>query len=110
MDLSSRVKKRIKELMAQKGWSVYDLSQKSDLTEACIRNWYTKRNYTPSLEAVEKICKAFGISVAELVREDTEDLIAVDSEKKALLKEWSGLDEKQKQVVRMQMELFLNKS
>lgn len=109
MDLSGRVKKRIKELMDQRAWSVYDLSQKSDLTEACIRNWYTKRNYTPSLEAIEKICKAFEISVAELVRDETEDSIVVDAEKKELLKNWSNLETKQKKVVCMQIETFLNK-
>lgn len=109
MDLSGRVKKRIKELMDQRAWSVYDLSQKSDLTEACIRNWYTKRNYTPSLEAIEKICKAFEISVAELVRDETEDSIVVDAEKKELLKNWSNLETKQKKVVCMQIEKFLNK-
>ena len=47
--------------MEKKGLSVYELAKKADLTEACIRNWYTKRNYTPSLEAIEKICCALDI-------------------------------------------------
>lgn len=61
MNLVERVKFRIKELIEIKRISIYELAEKSDLTEACIRNWYTKRNYTPSLEAIEKICRAFDI-------------------------------------------------
>ncbi len=61
-DLVARVKDKIKELIVQHNISIYDLAQKSDLTEACIRNWFTKRNYTPSLEAIEKISKAFRIA------------------------------------------------
>lgn len=65
-DLVARVKDKIKELIVQHNISIYDLAQKSDLTEACIRNWFTKRNYTPSLEAIEKISKAFRIAPFEL--------------------------------------------
>lgn len=68
MGLVDRVKIKIKELIESKGLSIYELAEKADLTEACIRNWYTKRNYTPSLEAIEKICFALGITEAELVR------------------------------------------
>lgn len=41
MGLVERVKIRIKELIASKGLSIYELAEKADLTEACIRNWYT---------------------------------------------------------------------
>lgn len=68
-DLVARVKDKIKELIVQHNISIYDLAQKSDLTEACIRNWFTKRNYTPSLEAIEKISKAFRIAPFDVMRQ-----------------------------------------
>jgi len=108
MDLVTRVKIRIKELIEQKGLSIYEVAEKADLTEACIRNWYTKRNYTPSLEAVEKICHALDISEAELVMDDTSELIPVTGEEKELIKNWIRLDERQKKVILMQMDAFLN--
>jgi transcriptional regulator with XRE-family HTH domain len=70
--LVSRVKDKIKKLIESRNVTVYELAQKSDLTEACIRNWFTKRNYTPSLEALEKISKAFQIEPFELLCEDAE--------------------------------------
>lgn len=109
MNLVERVKLRIKELIEIKRISIYELAEKADLTEACIRNWYTKRNYTPSLEAIEKICRAFDISESELVRRDDEELVPMIEKEKLLLKNWLLLDEKQRNLILMQMDAFLCK-
>lgn len=109
MNLVERVKFRIKELIEIKRISIYELAEKSDLTEACIRNWYTKRNYTPSLEAREKICRAFDISESELVRRDDEELVPMTEKEKLLLKNWLLLDEKQRNLILMQIDAFLCK-
>ena len=108
MGLVERIKARIKDIIEQKGISIYNLAANADLTEACIRNWYTKRNYTPSLEAIEKICKALDISVAELVCEDDEEMMPVTETERALLQNWIKLEEKQKKVILIQMDAFLN--
>lgn len=109
MNLVERVKFRIKELIEIKRISIYELAEKSNLTEACIRNWYTKRNYTPSLEAIEKICRAFDISESELVRRDDEELVPMTEKEKLLLKNWLLLDEKQRNLILMQIDAFLCK-
>ena len=109
MNLVERVKFRIKELIEIKRISIYELAEKSDLTEACIRNWYTKQNYTPSLEAIEKICRAFDISESELVRRDDEELVPMTEKEKLLLKNWLLLDEKQRNLILMQIDAFLCK-
>lgn len=109
MNLVERVKFRIKELIEIKRISIYELAEKADLTEACIRNWYTKRNYTPSLEAIEKICRAFDISESELVRRDDEELVPMTEKEKLLSKNWLLLDEKQRNLILMQIDAFLCK-
>ena len=109
MSLVKRVKLKIKELIEIKKISIYELAEKADLTEACIRNWYTKRNYTPSLEAIEKICRAFDIPESELVRRDDEELIPMTEKEKQLLKNWLLLDEKQRNLILMQIDAFLCK-
>lgn len=108
MGLVERVKIRIKELIASKGLSIYELAEKADLTEACIRNWYTKRNYTPSLEAIEKICCALEITEAELVRREEEELVPITAKEKQLIKNWLMLDEKKRSLILMQIEAFLS--
>ena len=106
--LVQRVKTKIKELIEKKGMSIYEVAKKSDLTEACIRNWYTKRNYTPSLEAIEKICNTFNITEAELMLREDEDLVAVSEEERDLLKGWLMLNDSQKKLVKMQIDAFLD--
>ena len=106
--LVQRVKTKIKELIEKKGMSIYEVAKKSDLTEACIRNWYTKRNYTPSLEAIEKICNTFNITEAELMLMEDEELVSVGEEERDLLKGWLLLSDSQKKLVKMQIDAFLD--
>lgn len=105
--LVSKVKERIKKLIAARNMSMYDLAQKADLTEACIRNWFTKRNYTPSLEALEKISKAFGIFPFELLCDD-EDIISATPENKEFMNKFKSLTKKQKNAILIMIESYEN--
>lgn len=107
MDLSNRVKLHIKEIVEKRHVSIYELSNKADLTEACIRNWYTKRNYTPSLKAIEKISEALNIPVTEIVKDDEAEMVALTKEQKQLLEKWTLLGDKQKKLIQLQIEAFL---
>lgn len=109
MDTVSKVKWKIKELLIQKDMSIYELAAKAEITDACIRNWYTKRNYNPSLVAIIKICNALDISVAELFRDEKDELISVGKEEKQLLFNWAVLSDKQKSAVKVMIETFIDK-
>ena len=109
MDGIAKVKWRIKDYMSQKEISIYELAKKADLTEACIRNWYTKRSYTPSLEAIIKVSKALDVPVADLFREDDNEQIYVTKEERELLMDWAILNEKQKCAVRSVIDSFMDK-
>ncbi len=109
MDCILRIKWKIKDLLGQKGMSYYELSNKAELTGACISNWYSKRNYTPSLEAIIKVCKVLDISLSELFKDEDQEFVCVGNEEKDLFNKWSGLSEKQKKSVLMQMDAFLEK-
>lgn len=109
MDGVSEVKWRIKDYMEQKEISIYELAKKADLTEACIRNWYTKRSYTPSLEAIIKVSKALEVPVADFFREAGDEQFYVNKEEKELLADWSLLNEKQKSAVKSVIDGFISK-
>lgn len=101
------VKNKLRKLMKDRKLSFYKLAQMADLTEACIRNWYGTRNYTPSLEALDKICVALGITMSELFCFE-EDMIPVNSEMKDLYDMWLKLDNDQREAVKVHMESYLN--
>ncbi len=109
MDYIKQIKWRIKEILIQKNISIYQLANKTDLSGACIRNWYSKRNYTPSLEAMIKVCEVLEISPVELFREDTDEMVYVNRQEKELLSQWAVLNEKQKKAVTAQIEAYIDK-
>lgn len=109
MDGIAKVKWRIKDYMSQKEISIYELAKKADLTEACIRNWYTKRGYTPSLEAIIKVSNALEVPVADFFREDGDEQVYVTKEEKELLMDWNMLNDKQKFAVKSVVDSFINK-
>ena len=55
---------KIKQLLAQRGWTAYRLSKNSCLAESTITN-ILKRNTVPSIPTLEAICKGFGITISQ---------------------------------------------
>ncbi|MDE5896395.1 MAG: helix-turn-helix transcriptional regulator [Clostridia bacterium] len=96
--LVANVKNKIKELLDIRKMSIYDLASRSELTEACIRNWFTVRNYTPSLEAIEKVSKALGVQPFELLCDDT-NVIAATPENQSFLTQFRNLTITQKKAI-----------
>lgn len=81
----TRIKEKILELANKKNLSIYQLANLSDVSDACIRNWYSKRNYVPSLDALEKICQTLGISLVQLFVDKDDYIYPVDKEIKSFL-------------------------
>ena len=57
---------RIVELRLERGWTEYQLSQQSGITQSTISAWYRK-NTLPSIPSLQKICNAFNKRKAGLV-------------------------------------------
>ena len=101
------VLERIKQLCEEKQMSRYQLAQRSGLAQSSI-SAMINRNAYPSIITLEKICKGFGITLAQfftyegiysmLTEEDREMLIlwnSMDTEKKAMVKGYMhGVKEK----------------
>lgn len=60
---------RIRQLMAERGWTIYRLAQESKLSQTTISNIF-KRNNQPSLPTVNAICDACGITLAQFFTEN----------------------------------------
>ena len=55
---------RITHLRMQRGWTEYQLAEASGLTQSTISSWY-RRDLTPSIASLEKICSAFDITLSQ---------------------------------------------
>lgn len=82
---------RIKELLNERKWTMYQLAQKSSIPQSTLSNLFI-RNNAPTVPTLEKICKAFGISMAEFFKQENN----LCDEEQRLLTEWRRLTDKQK--------------
>lgn len=61
--------KRIKELMAERGWTDYRLAKEANLSHSTITNMFN-RNKAPTPPTLEAVCQAFGITLAQFFATD----------------------------------------
>ena len=80
-----------------RGWTEYQLAERSGLPQSPISSWYQK-GMTPSFSSLEKICAAFGITLSQLFAEGDAPVSLTESQRK-LLERWSKLSADQQAVV-----------
>ena len=88
---------RITEYREARGWTEYQLAEKSGLPQSTISSWFRK-GMMPTIPSLEKICNAFGITISQLFAKEDE-LVALTPAQRKLLESWSRLDEEQQTAV-----------
>lgn len=81
----------------ERGWTEYQLAERSGLPQSTISSWYRK-NMVPTIPSLEKICAAFGITLSQLFAEGNDPVSLTEPQKK-LLDRWSRLSEEQQSVI-----------
>ena len=79
-----------------RGWTEYQLAERSGLPQSTISSWYRK-NMIPTVP-LEKICQAFGITLAQLFAEQGTPVSLTESQVE-LLERWSRLNKEQQAVI-----------
>ena len=82
---------RLRQLLAERGWTKYQLSKKSGLSESTLA-YIFRRNNTPSIVTLESICRAFGITLSQFFAEG--EMVELTPELK-----WVNLTPEQKAAV-----------
>ena len=100
------VKQRIKDLMDQRGWTMYRLSKESDLSWSTVRN-VIKLNTDPTISTLEIYCKALGISLSQFF--DVEGESGLTEDQRNMMEKWSALNEREKAVVMEMIDLLLDR-
>ena len=76
-----------------RGWTEYQLAERSGLPQSTISSWYRK-NMVPTVPSLEKICQAFGITLSQLFAEG-EAFVALTESQRTLLEQWNKLSAEQ---------------
>ena len=85
--------KRIKQLMAERGWTDYQLAKEADLSHSTISNMFN-RNNAPTLPTIEALCRAFRITLSQFFAEGSESVELTERQREMLLR-WNTLTEEQ---------------
>lgn len=80
-----------------RGWTEYQLAERSGLPQSTISSWYRK-NMVPTVASLEKICMAFGITLSQLFAEGDTPVSLTSSQEK-LLAEWNKLTPDQQEAL-----------
>ncbi len=89
--------KRIETMRLERNWTEYELSKKAEIPQSTIHAWYRK-NQVPALPSLEKLCKAFDISLSVLLSDDS-DFMQLSKQDLHALHLFQCLNPKQKQQV-----------
>ena len=91
---------KIDKLKEERGWTDYELSQQSMVTQSTIASMKA-RNTPPKVDTLQAICGAFGLSLAQFFLED-EEVEVLSAQEKALLEKFRRLpDDKRKAVIEL---------
>ncbi|MDE7364472.1 MAG: helix-turn-helix domain-containing protein [Ruminococcus sp.] len=87
---------RLRQLLAERGWSVYRLAVNCELSESTLANIF-KRNTVPSVATLEAICNGFGITLSQFFAEN--EMVELTPELKELFDNWVNLTIEQKSAI-----------
>ncbi len=88
------VLKRITNLRKERNWTEYQMAERAGLTQSTVSSWYRK-NMVPSIPSLEKICKAFDMTLSQFFADDKDLIMELKPEQIRLLKYASKLKPKQ---------------
>lgn len=98
---------KIEELCSKSGITRYQLSLRSGISQSALSDIVKKKN-VPTLISVERICTAFGITLAQFFAQE-EAIPDLSEEQKKLLQLWHGLTLEEKKIVTTFIESIQNK-
>lgn len=107
MRMEDYIAMKIEELCSKSGITRYQLSLRSGISQSALSDIVKKKN-VPTLITVERICTAFGITLAQFFAQE-EAIPDLSEEQKKLLQLWHGLTLEEKKIVTTFIESIQNK-
>ncbi|MDE7165271.1 MAG: helix-turn-helix domain-containing protein [Clostridiales bacterium] len=94
------VYERLDDLRVARGWTPYELAKRAGVSTSAIYHW-RERLTLPSLELLEAVCYALGITVIDFIA-DEDDTTVLTKEQKELVQLWNALsDDKKKSIINL---------
>ena len=74
---------KIRKLQWDRGWTDYKLAQAANISQSSLATLFTRQT-PPKLDMLQRICEAFGITLAQFFLEDEQIEVLSEREKKII--------------------------
>lgn len=101
----SYVLERIDELCDKEGWSHYILAKRSGISQSTISNMFSRTNQ-PTFTTVNRICDAFGITMAQFF--DSKQHLDLNAEQEEILRMFDAMPAQKRELVKAFMSGLIN--
>lgn len=92
------VLERIRSLCKTRNWSLYRLSQESDIPSNTLYNMMN-RTTTPTITTIFKLCDGFGITAAQFFMEDESGWPELTADQREILQRYGRIDDRKKELL-----------
>lgn len=99
---------KIEHMLVERNWSERELSIRADIPQSTINTWYRKHQI-PTLYSLDKISKAFGITLSQLLAEEG-DPVELTEQDKEFLDIYNAADPEQKEILLTFLESIVKKN
>lgn len=89
---------KIRKLQWERGWNDYKLAQAADISQSSLASLFSRQT-PPKLDMLQRICEAFGITLAQFFLEDEKIEVLSEAEKQMLSSFRKLPPEKQKALI-----------
>ena len=89
------VKARLRELMEERGWTIYRVAKEAGIPWSTVRNMF-KRNTEPSISTLECICDGMGLTLSQFFDLQYNGL---DHRQQKVVDKWDSLNERDQNLV-----------
>lgn len=100
------VLQKIKQLLTDRGWTLYRLAKESGISYSTLNNTF-HRNNVPSISTLLHVCEGFGMTMAEFFDEGATVLKQLTDSDQQLLMDFHSLQREDKRLVSAYMQGLL---
>lgn len=88
---------RIIQLRNERDWTEYRLAVEAEIPQSTISSWFQK-NVKPSSKSLEKICKAFNMTMSQFFAFESEPVTLTEKQRQ-VLENWNKLNSEQQDII-----------